>query len=133
MVLVDTNVLLDIFTADEQWAEWSEEQLLTAVREDELAINPIIYAEASPSFQTQHDLDRALKDWPLHHLQLPYEAAFVAGQAFVRYRREGGLRRSPLPDFYIGAHAQTAGFVLLTRDHVRYQTYFPELRLITPG
>ena len=132
MVLVDTNVLIDVFTANARWSAWSEEKLILAAGEDELAINPIIYAEAAGDFRTQRDLDRALRGWPLHRLELPYEAGFLTGQAFVRYRRQGGQHRSPLPDFYIGAHAQWAGFTLLTRDAARYRTYFPKLRLIAP-
>ena len=132
MTLVDTNVLIDVLGADARWSAWSEEKLIAAASEDELAINPIIYAEAAADFPTQRDLDRALRDWPLHRLPLPHEAGFLAGQALVRYRRQGGQRRSPLPDFYIGAHAQTAGLTLLTRDATRYRTYFPKLRLIAP-
>ena len=99
MILVDSNVLLDVLTADPQWGSWSEEQLLAAFESDELGINPIIYAELAPAYRTGAELDRTLRGWPIRRLQLPYEGGFVAGQAFVRYRREGGLRRSPLPDF----------------------------------
>lgn len=132
MVLVDANVLLDILTDDPHWREWSEEHLLAAVETDELAVNPLIYAELAPAYQSAAELEKSLRDWPLHRLPLPYAAAFVAGHAFVRYRRAGGSRRSPLPDFYIGAHALAAGFTLLTRDAKRYRIYFPKLRLIAP-
>jgi predicted nucleic acid-binding protein len=132
MVLVDSNVLLDVLTADAAWCAWSEGKLLGAVESDILAINPIIYAELSPAYRTAAELERALRGWPLQRLALPYDAGFLAGHVFVTYRREGGLRRSPLPDFYIGAHAQTEGFHLLTRDPSRYRTYFPGARLLSP-
>jgi predicted nucleic acid-binding protein len=98
-----------------------------------LAINPIIYAELAPAYRTASELERALRGWTPQRLALPYEAGFLAGQTFVMYRRGGGQRRSPLPDFYIGAHAQTAGLTLLTRDATRYRTYFPKLKLIAPA
>jgi hypothetical protein len=133
MVLVDANVLLDILTDDPNWRPWSEERFLAATETDQAAVNPIIYAKLSAAYRSAAELDRALAGWPVQRLPLPYEAAFPASQAFVRYRKEGGQRRSPLPDFYIGAHAQTAGLTLLTRDAARYRTYFPKLRLIAPG
>lgn len=133
MVLVDANVLLDVLTDDADWREWSETQLLQQVETDVLGINPIIYAELAPAYRTATELERALTGWPLERLALPYEAGFLAGQAFVRYRQDGGLRRSPLPDFYIGAHAQHADMRLLTRDTARYHTYFPRVSLIAPG
>jgi predicted nucleic acid-binding protein len=132
MVLVDANVLLDVLTDDPAWGPWSEEALLAAVETEDLAINPIIYAELAPAYRTEGELERALRGWMLERLTLPYEAGFLAGQAFVRYRERGGQRRSPLPDFYIGAHAQVAQVSLLTRDAIRYQTYFPKVKLLTP-
>lgn len=132
MVLVDANVLLDVLTDDPEWCAWSEGQLLQIAGVEDLAINPIIYAELSPAFRTPSELEHAIAGWTLQRLPLPYEAGFLAGQVFVRYRRRGGERRSPLPDFYIGAHAQMMGFGLLTRDAVRHRTYFPKLRLIAP-
>jgi predicted nucleic acid-binding protein len=132
MVLADANVILDVLTDDPAWRQWSEEKLLAASETDELAINPVIYAELSPAYSTERELERALHGWTLHRLGLPYEAGFVAGQAFLRYRRKGGIRRSPLPDFYIGAHAQTGRMTLLTRDSTRYRSYFPQVRLIAP-
>lgn len=132
MVLVDANVLLDILTDDATWRPWSEERLLAVVESEEAAVNPIIYAELAGAYKSSSELDRALTGWPVRRLPLPYEAAFPAAQAFLRYRREGGQRRSPLPDFYIGAHAQALGLTLLTRDASRYRTYFPQLRLIVP-
>jgi predicted nucleic acid-binding protein len=133
MVLVDANVLLDVLTDDPDWRTWSEEALLSAVGTEDLAINPIIYAELAPAFRTERELERALRGWTLERLALPYEAGFLAGQALLRYRERGGQRRSPLPDFYIGAHAQATQVSLLTRDAVRYRTYFPEVNLLTPG
>lgn len=132
MILVDTNVLIDILANDPHWAEWSEAQLLTAAVTDELAINPIIYAELAAAYRSATALEKALHPWPLSRLALPYEAGFVAGQAFKTYRLQGGERRSPLPDFYIGAQAQVEGLKLLTRDNGRYQTYFPKVKLISP-
>ena len=132
MVLVDSNVLLDIFTNDPEWAAWSAEQL-SACADRGLAINPIIYAELSPAFSAEGELEHILAGWPFERLELPYPAAFVAGQAFLRYRRSGGTRPTPLPDFYIGAQALVADLTLLTRDAQRYRTYFPGLRLIAPA
>ena len=132
MILVDSNVILDVLTDDPQWFDWSARQLVA--RADEiLCINPIIYAELCAGFETSAELDAQLADWNLRRLPLPYEAAFPASRAFLRYRRRGGPRLAPLPDFYIGAHARTAGLTLLTRDHQRYRTYFPGLPLIAPG
>jgi predicted nucleic acid-binding protein len=132
MILVDANVLLDILTDDPSWRSWSEEQFLKGVEDDQAAVNPIIYAELAGAYKSAAELDRALSGWPVQRLPLPYEAAFPASQAFLRYRREGGQRRSPLPDFYIGAHAQTAALTLLTRDASRYRSYFPKVRVIAP-
>ena len=132
MVLIDANVLLDILTDDPRWRSWSEEKVLAVIETDQAAVNPIIYAELGAAYRTAAELDRVLSGWPVQRLALPYEAAFPPAQAFLRYRRRGGQRRSPLPDFYIGAHAVAAGFTLLTRDAPRYRTYFPKLRLISP-
>ena len=132
MVLVDANVLLDILTDDPAWRSWSEERLLAVLEVDQAAVNPIIYAELGAAYRTATELDRALSGWPFQRLPLPYEAAFPAAQAFLRYRRKGGKRHSPLPDFYIGAHAMVARLTLLTRDAPRYRTYFPKVRLISP-
>jgi predicted nucleic acid-binding protein len=112
---------------------WSEEQLLAAAATDELAINPVIYAELSAAYCTESDLERAIKNFNLHRLPLPYEAAFSAGHAFLAYRsKHAGPKRPPLPDFYIGAHAAQQGFKLLTPDAAHYRTYFPRLTLISP-
>ena len=132
VVLVDSSVLLDVLTEDPSWAGWSSEALERCGDENELAINPIIYAEVSIRFERIEDLDAALPDAEFRRLPLPFEAGFLAGKSYLRYRRRGGLRRAPLPDFYIGAHAAVSGFTLLTRDNARYRTYFPRLRVIAP-
>jgi predicted nucleic acid-binding protein len=132
-VLVDSNVLLDVLTEDEIWLDWSSAQLAACADNAILAINPIIYSEVSVRFERIEDLEEAL---PLEYFSrehLPWEAAFLAGKCFMRYRRDGGAKRSPLPDFYIGAHASVAGMSLLTRDPRRYASYFPGLRLISPA
>lgn len=131
-VLVDSNVLLDVLTEDPNWVSWSADALAGQAERDVLAINPIIYAEVSVGFLRIEDLEAALPSPTFHRLALPWEAAFLAGKCFVAYRRRGGLRSSPLPDFYIGAHAAVSGMTLLTRDAKRYRTYFPKLRLIAP-
>ena len=105
---------------------------MTQAAADGLAINPIIYSELAPAFREETELVAALADWPLQRLPLPYEAAWPAAQAFAAYRGRGGARSSPLPDFYIGAHAEVDGLTLLTRDPTRYQTYFPDVALICP-
>lgn len=132
MVLVDTNVLLDILTDDPVWREWSEGELLRCGENRDLAINPIIYAELAAAYRRRSELDEALEGLPVERLELPYAAGFLAGHAFVQYRRKGGERRSPLPDFYIGAHAQCQELVILTRDTSRYRNYFPKVTLICP-
>jgi len=131
MVLVDSNVLLDVLTDDPQWADWSSEQLERSLKHG-LAINAVIYAELAVGFWREKDLEDALELADLKRLEVPYGAAFRAGHAFVAYRKKGGLRRSPLPAFLIGAHAEVGGMTLLTRDATRYRTYFPKLKLITP-
>ena len=130
--LVDSNVLLDVLTEDEEWFEWSAAVLADAADRGTIVINPIIYAEVSAAFERVEDLDEALPSLYYRRVPLPWESAFLAGQCFVKYRRRGGARRSPMPDFYIGAHAAIAGLTLLTRDPRRYRTYFPTLRLIAP-
>lgn len=132
MFLVDTNVLLDIFTDDARWRSWSEQAVRDALLAGVVGINPIVYAETSLAFANTDTLDRHLGTLMLVRLPLPYDAAFRAGRAFLRYRRAGGVRSSPLPDFYIGAHAETQRLTLLTRDLGRYRSYFPSLKLVTP-
>jgi predicted nucleic acid-binding protein len=131
-VLVDSNVLLDVATRDPTWFEWSSHAIANAAEEAPLAINPLIYAEISVGFRRIEDLEQAIPSTLFRRAELPYEAAFLAGKAFLSYRRRGGARTNPLPDFYIGAHAAVAGFRLLTRDASRYRTYFPSLEVIAP-
>ncbi len=130
--LVDSNVLLDVLTADPIWREWSGEQLEQALDRGPVVINPIVYAEVSVGFERIEDLDDALPPTYFGREPLPWAAGFLAAKAFVAYRRRGGERSAPLPDFYIGAHAAISGHRLLTRDRGRYATYFPTLELITP-
>lgn len=130
--LVDSNVLLDIATEDPSWYEWSAAALAGAANDGPLAINAIIYAEVSIGFATIEELDDALPPDVFAREQLPYEAAFLTGKAFLAYRRRGGARSVPLPDFYIGAHAAINGHRLLTRDVKRYRSYFPTVSLLTP-
>ncbi|MDA8202484.1 MAG: type II toxin-antitoxin system VapC family toxin [Chloroflexi bacterium] len=131
-VIVDSNVLLDVVTADPTWGAWSSRSLERAADESILVINALIYAEVSIGFASIEALEEALPPDLYRREHLPYEAAFLAGKAFLRYREAGGARRSPLPDFYVGAHAAVAGYRLLTRDRARYRTYFPTLELIAP-
>lgn len=131
-VIVDANVLLDIVTDDPIWAKRSSACVARVANESALAINPIVYAEVSIAYARIEDLDAALPRETFARLPLPWAAAFVAGKCFARYRRAGGRRRSPFPDFYIGAHAAVEGVPLLTRDARRYRTYLPRLELITP-
>ncbi|HEY3071466.1 MAG TPA: type II toxin-antitoxin system VapC family toxin [Candidatus Limnocylindrales bacterium] len=131
-VLVDSNVLLDVATNDPAWFAWSSEALETAADAAVLAINSIIYAEISIGFSRVEDLEEVVPAQSFRRESLPYAAAFLAGKAFLRYRRRGGERATPLPDFYIGAHAAVAGFRLLTRDPRRYRAYFPTVELISP-
>lgn len=131
-VLVDSNVLLDVATADPVWSTWSSATLERIADEAVLIINPLVYAEVSVGFPTIEALDAALPADLYRREDLPYDAAFLAGKCFIRYRRGGGSKRSPLPDFYVGAHAAVAGYRLLTRDATRYRTYFPTLELIAP-
>lgn len=134
--LVDSNVLIDVLADDPEWAEWSLEQLDRLGQEAPLAINPLILAELSPRFERAVELERALAGLPLKRDPLPWDAAFLAGQAFKLYRSargpHGGRSRSPLPDFYIGAHALVRGMRLLTRDAKRYRSYFPKLPVVSP-
>jgi len=128
--LADSNVLLDVLTEDDEWFEWSADRLSDAASAGGIVINPIIYAEVAAGFERIEDLDEALPPDYYRRLPLPWEAAFLAGRSFVAYRRRGGERRSPMPDFYIGAHAAVAGLTLLTRDARRYRHYFPTLRIV---
>ena len=131
-VLVDSNVLLDVVTDDPGWGSWSQAALERAGDQSILVINALVYAEVSIGFETVESLEDALPPHLYRREELPWEAAFLAGKAFLRYRQGGGIRQSPLPDFYIGAHAAIAGYRLLTRDATRYRTYFPSVELIAP-
>ena len=131
-ILVDSNILLDVLTNDPHWFERSAATLARLGADHELVINPIVYAEVSVGFDRIEDLDAALPDEFFRREALPWEAAFLAGKCFVKYRRAGGARRAPLPDFYIGAHAAVRRMPLLTRDAGRYRTYFPKLELVVP-
>ncbi|MSP82687.1 MAG: DNA-binding protein [Alphaproteobacteria bacterium] len=130
-VLVDSNVILDIASSDPVWRPWSEEALAREVARAILIINPIIYAEASVGYALVEELDNALPMTLFRREPLPYDAAFLAGKGFLTYRRRGGHRTAPLPDFYIGTHAAVAGYRLLTRDATRYRTYFPSIPIVT--
>ena len=130
--LIDSNVLLDIAKADPQWQDWSAAQLVNCAHKGKLAINPVIYAEVSCHYNSDSELDAAFPQRIYARHQLPFEAALLAGRAFMKYRAAGGIKRSPLPDFYIGAHAQAMGYTLVSRDKQRYRTYFPKLKLIAP-
>jgi predicted nucleic acid-binding protein len=130
--LVDSNVLLDIATDDPTWSAWSGQALAAAAADGQLMINALIYAEVSVGFPMVEDLDDALPADLYLCAPLPYEAAFLAGKAFVAYRKRGGEKAAPLPDFYIGAHAAIVGCRLLTRDAKRYRTCFPNVELLGP-
>ena len=131
-VLIDANVLLDVMTEDARWLAWSAQAIERAADRHRLVINPVIYAEVSIRYSRIEDLDAALPKTMFDRESIPYEAAFLAGKTFVAYRRKGGTKLSPLPDFFIGAHAAIAGYLLMTRDATRYRTYFPKLSLIAP-
>lgn len=131
-VLVDANVLLDVLTNDAQWYDWSARRLDACAEQAELCINAIVYAEVSVGFERIEQLDDALPPDTFTRLELPWEAAFLAGKAFLQYRHAKGSRTSPLPDFFIGAHAAIEGMALLTRDERRYRTCYPTLELICP-
>lgn len=131
-ILVDSNVILDIATDNPEWFAWSSEKLSHHAEVDVLCVNPIIYAEVSVGFTRIEDLDLAMPAHYFRRCALPWEAGFLAGKCFLAYRRRGEQRSSPLPDFYIGAHAAISGMAVLTRDASRYRTYFPNLTLIAP-
>jgi predicted nucleic acid-binding protein len=132
MILVDTNVLLDVVTDDPLWADWSQQQLNAATLRDRLAINPMVYAEFSSRFTRIEDIDALLAAADITVAEMTRPALFLAGQAFKTYRRRGGHRASVLPDFFIGAHAAAFGAPLIARDARRYRSYFPTVDLIAP-
>ncbi|MEV6325667.1 type II toxin-antitoxin system VapC family toxin [Nocardia sp. NPDC051787] len=131
-VLIDSCVLLDVMTNDKRWAEWSAQRITEALDSGRVVINPIIYAEVSVGYDAVEELDYLLPSDEFEREALPFRAGFLAGKAFQRYRRNSGEKRSPMPDFYIGAHAAMAGYRLLTRDVARYRGYFPTVELIAP-
>ena len=133
LVLVDSCVLIDIIDSDSRWADWSLSQLGPLVVQRRAIINPIIYAEIAAGFDSLEALDAGIAPLQLRREDLPWEGAFLASQAFLLYRKRRGAKRSPLPDFYIGAHAAIAGHTLLTRDAERYRAYYPRLSVIAPG
>lgn len=130
--LVDTNVLFDILSDDDEWCDWSASMLEQAANSGSLAINQVIFGELAVRYDRIEDLDEQLPPDYYLRLTLPWEAAFLAGRAFGTYKKRKGLKRSPLPDFFIGAHAAVAGMTLLTRDPRRYRTYFPKLKIVSP-
>lgn len=131
-VLVDSNVILDVVTQDSQWGQWSSDALEKCADESLLVINPIIYAEVSISFKNIEELEISLPQSIFQREPIPWEAAFLAGKCFLRYRRQKGARTTPLPDFFIGAHAAVNQYRLLTRDSARFRTYFPGVEIIAP-
>ena len=130
-VLVDSNVIIDLLTENSVWAEWSADALRRVAERARLVINPVIYAEVSVGYDRIEDVEAALPAI-FERENIPYEAAFLAGKAYTAYRRRRGTRQSPLPDFFIGAHAAVAGYELFTRDAARYRTYFPTVSLVAP-
>lgn len=132
MVLLDTNVILDVVQDDPVWGEWSQGQLDAWAARDELGINAVIYAELSIAYLRIEELEDTVQTAGLRFLEIPREALFLAGKAFLAYRKRGGTRTGVLPDFFIGAHAAVMGLPLLTREAARYRTYFPGVALITP-
>jgi len=132
MLLVDTNVLVDVLQNDPQWADWSIGQLRAQAQLHQLVINPVIYAELSLSFSTFEALDRVVATMELAMHEMPRPALFLAGKAYLQYRRRGGGKAQVLPDFFIGAHAAVEGWPLLTRDASRFRTYFPSLEVVAP-
>ena len=132
MLLVDTNVLVDVLENDPEWADWSIGQLRAQSKIHRLGINPIIYSELSLTFSTVEALDTAIENMGLSVIEVPRPALFLAGKAFVRYRRQGGTKSNVLGDFFIGAHAAVSGHAILTRDTRRFTAYFPSVKLIAP-
>jgi predicted nucleic acid-binding protein len=132
MILVDTNVLLDLVVEDPKWATWSQEQLESASLRDRLKINPIIYAELSMAFSRIEEVEAILFEASVAVEPIPREALFLAGKVFISYRKRSGIKQGVLPYFFIGAHAAVTSSSVLTRDAGRYRTYFPSVPLIAP-
>ncbi len=131
-VFADSCVLLDLFTDDPDWAEWSQNMLERYSKTGDLYINSIVYTEVSISFAQIEEIEKAVSDLGVKMLEIPHEALFLAGKVFLQYRKNKGTKNSPLPDFFIGAHATVSKFDLITRDLNRYKTYFPQVKLIHP-
>ena len=131
-ILVDACVLIDVATDDPKWSDWSTASLERMGQSGRLLINPIVYAEVSIAFDRIEDVDALLPETVFHREDVPYEAAFLAGKAFLAYRRRGGVKSRPLPDFFIGAHAAVRGYRMLTRDAARFSTCFPTLKILAP-
>ena len=131
-MLVDTNILVDVLENDQEWADWSISQLQSQSKVHRLVINPIIYSELSLTFSTVEALDQVLSSMELRMLEIPKPALFLAGKAFVHYRRKGGIKSNVLGDFFIGAHAAVSNLPVLTRDTRRYKNYFPSVKLVAP-
>ncbi len=131
-VMVDSCVFLDVFSEDERWFEWSANALAEAADDGNVILNPVIYSEISVRFDRIEDLEMLLPSSVFEYRQVPREAAFLAGKCFLEYRRRGGKRSLPLPDFFIGAHASVEGLPLVTRDARRFREYFPRLQLVHP-
>jgi len=131
-MLVDTNILVDVLENDPDWADWSVAQLQAQSKVHRLVINPIIYSELSLTFSSAEELDEVLDGMKLPVLEMPKPALFLAGKAFVQYRRSGGAKNNVLGDFFIGAHAAVSDLPLLTRDTRHYKNYFPSVKLVTP-
>jgi hypothetical protein len=131
-LMVDSNVILDIFLNDPNWVDWSEKTLNHFSKTNALFINPIIYTQVSIGYNRIEELENVLQKAGFEMLEIPKEALFLAGKVFLKYRRNKGTKSSPLPDFFIGAHAAVLNINLITRDVSRYATYFPSVRLITP-
>lgn len=132
MILVDSNVIIDVLGNDPQWTTWSITQLRQQSQVHELAINPVVYSELSSAFETHQQLDKVIADLQLTYLELPRAALFLAGHAFIAYKQRGGAKLNVLPDFFVGAHAACESCAVLTRDITRYRTYFPRVPLIAP-
>ena len=131
-ILIDSNIILDVFLDDPVWGDWSESALENYCERAPLYINPVVYTEVSVGFERIEELERAMMQAGFKMLEIPREALFLAGKVFLRYRKNKGMKRSPLPDFYIGAQAAVLGMELMTRDVRRYRKYFPTVRLICP-
>jgi predicted nucleic acid-binding protein len=131
-ILIDSCILLDLFTNDHNWADWSESILDKYSQTNTLFINSIVYTEVSIGFKKIEELEIAISELGIKVLEIPREALFLTGKAFLKYRRNKGTKKSPLPDFFIGAHASVSRLSLVTRDVTKYKTYFPQINLVCP-